>query len=215
MTLPYYPFLWADYSGKTMHLTQGQHGAYFLLLRYIYTSGQPIPDEERYSIARAMLEHEQQNVDFVLPRFFEKQGETWRNLRADEVMQEAEASHLKRVNAGKSKGKNNAGAMQKQSSSNSRATKPKTKSLSNNPQTPIVDKSGSGFENGLNGKNFNIEHHLDDTARDKARSIAPGWDLYELIRIYNQGHQGAMRPDNPVGAFLGWLPKYTKGKERP
>jgi uncharacterized protein YdaU (DUF1376 family) len=40
--LSYYPFYWADYSSKTYNLTQGQHGAYMLLLRHIYSTGKSI-----------------------------------------------------------------------------------------------------------------------------------------------------------------------------
>lgn len=102
MPLPFYPFFWADYSSKTFNLTQGQHGAYMLFLRHEYSTGKTIPHEQRYSIAKAMLEQERENADFVLSQFYEKQGDCWTNPKVKEVMDDALAKHQRRVNAGKS-----------------------------------------------------------------------------------------------------------------
>lgn len=101
MTLPFYPFYWGDYSSKTFDLTQGQHGAYMLFLRHIYTSGRPIPHEQRFLIAKAMLKQEQENADYVLTTYFTRDGDVWRNDRAEEVMLDRNEAHQRRVNAGK------------------------------------------------------------------------------------------------------------------
>lgn len=100
-----------------MHLTQGQHGAFMLLMRWIYTTEKPIPHKQRFSIARAVLEHEQSNVDEVLAEFFTRDGEFWHNDRCIEVIESANAKHEKRVNAGKKGGK----AKAVNASSNARA----------------------------------------------------------------------------------------------
>lgn len=121
MTQPWYPFYWSDYSGKTMHLTMGQHGAYMLFLRWIYTTGKPIPDKQRYSIARAMVEQEKSDADAVLSEFFTLNDGHWSNDRAFEVMDEQEIKHQRRVNAGKLGGEaksSNAKAMPEHSPSN-------------------------------------------------------------------------------------------------
>lgn len=144
MTQPYYPFYWSDYSGKTMHLTQGQHGAFMLLMRWIYTTEKPIPDKQRYSIARALLEQEQSNVDEVLEQFFFKDGDVWRQDRCEQVIKKANDQHLKRVNAGKSGGLNKA-AMLKQCPSNATAMlkqpepepEPKKKGKLASPSIPV------------------------------------------------------------------------------
>ena len=102
---PWYPFYWADYSGKTLDLTQGQHGAYNLLLRYIYTTGKRIAHQRRYSIAKATSEQEQQNVDFVLTEFFKRKSDEWYNEKADEVISDADRRHEAYVNAGKASAK--------------------------------------------------------------------------------------------------------------
>lgn len=128
MTLPFYPFYWGDYSAKTFDLTQGQHGAYMLLLRYVYTSGDPIPHGQRYSIAKALLPNERENTDYILEKFFTKKGEIWRSLRCEEVMKDADKKHQRRVIAGKK--------LKKQCLSNAKA-KPKQPEPQPEPQ-PIV-----------------------------------------------------------------------------
>ena len=105
MTLPYYPFYWGDYSAKTFNLTQGQHGAYLLLMRHIYTEGTQIPVKHCYSIAKALLEQERENVDYVLEHYFIKKGEMWVNNRSIEVMKEWAERHQRRVIAGKNRKK--------------------------------------------------------------------------------------------------------------
>lgn len=104
MTQAWYPFYWSDYSGKTMHLTMGQHGAYMLFLRWVYTTEKPIPHKQCHSIARAMTEQERGDADFVLNEFFVRDGDVWRSNRAEKVIEETKGRHEKRVNAGKKGG---------------------------------------------------------------------------------------------------------------
>lgn len=151
MTQPWYPFYWSDYSGKTMHLTQGEHGAYMLLMRFIYTTGKPIPDKQRYSIARAMLEQECSNVDAVLDQFFVLEGDGWVNPTVSEVMNEAEERHKRRASAGKKGGE----AKAKQCSSNAKATTAtataKSKNISPLPPSIVHSPELDAFV----GKDFN------------------------------------------------------------
>lgn len=144
-TRPWYPFYWSDYSGKTMHLSQGQHGAYMLFLRWIYTSGKPIPDKHRLSIAQARLDVERNDAESVLHEFFVKRGDFWHNDRAKEVMKDAENRHSKLVEAGRLGGKHR--------SSIAQATTTIT--------TPTeVSKNGKGnFSNhmGGNGNGFTVK----------------------------------------------------------
>lgn len=95
--LHWFPFYWDDYSTKTMHLTQAQHGAFMLLLRWVYTTGKPIPDKQRYSIAQARLKPELDATDMVLSGFFKENGGFWHNIKAEEVMAEAAEKH--RINS--------------------------------------------------------------------------------------------------------------------
>jgi uncharacterized protein YdaU (DUF1376 family) len=102
---PWYPFFWSDYSGKTLHLTMAQHGAYILLLRWIYTTGTAIPHKQRFSIAQARLDSERSDVEAMLGQFFVRKKDGWHNPKADEVMQDAEIRHKKLVEAGRAGGK--------------------------------------------------------------------------------------------------------------
>lgn len=119
--LHWFPFYWTDYSSKTMHLSQGQHGAYMLLLRWIYTTNTPVPDKQRYSIAQARLKQEITNVDSVLAQFFVQTDGEWHNLKADEVIAGASERREKIVLAGRAGGlkrSSNAKATLKPSPSN-------------------------------------------------------------------------------------------------
>ena len=121
MTQPWYPFFWSDYSGSTFNLTQGQHGAHLLFMRHIYTTGKPIPDKQRFSIARALSEQEQADADYVLAAHYKRDGENWHSEKCETVMAEAENKHQRRVDAGKKGGQaksSNAKVMLEQSPSN-------------------------------------------------------------------------------------------------
>ncbi len=65
------------------------------------------------------------------------------------------------------------------------------------------------------GGSYNVEYHLNDTGRAYAKMNAPGWDMYELIKIYNEGIANGTRepPANANTAFPAWCTKYTKGKQ--
>lgn len=234
MTQPWYPFYWSDYSGKTMHLSMGQHGAYLLFLRWIYTTEKPIPHKQRYSIARAMTEQEQGDADLVLQEFFtyeETGGGLWNSKRASEVIEETKNRHEKRVIAGKMGGlskSSNARAMLEQRHSNALVTTPTTTTTTTsgvgeetNTCTPTINTK-TPIKGGLKnvgrvvgvGQSFRIEQHLKDDELIDAKAAAPGWDLYHLMRVYDEGIASGKRsaPKKPGAAFLAWVPLYTKGK---
>ncbi|MCL4678894.1 MAG: hypothetical protein KJ017_09940 [Alphaproteobacteria bacterium] len=66
----------------------------------------------------------------------------------------------------------------------------------------------------FNAKPYSIEVFLDDEALKKARTAAPGWDIYYLMTIYDQAIRKGIRepPDSPTKAFPAWCALYTKGK---
>jgi uncharacterized protein YdaU (DUF1376 family) len=84
-----------------MHLTQGQHGAFMLLLRWIYTSGKKIPHQGRYRVAMATLPAEEENTDFILAEFFTRDGDGWVNKTASEIIKDADERHKKQVESGR------------------------------------------------------------------------------------------------------------------
>jgi uncharacterized protein YdaU (DUF1376 family) len=62
---------------------------------------------------------------------------------------------------------------------------------------------------------FKIEHKLTDDGLKAAKAAAPGWDLYHLMRIYDEGIASGKReaPRSPDKAFAAWCALYTKGKQ--
>ena len=91
-----------------------------------------------------------------------------------------------------------------------------------NPEPPILNPESrnplpdEGLKKGFsNGVEYNIDIYLNDTGRAFAKMNAPGWDMYGLIEIYNEGIRSGERapPNNPNTAFPAWCTKYTKGKQ--
>ena len=100
MSKAWMPLFVGDYLGDTCHLTQGQHGAYMLLLMHYWQRG-PIPCDpiQCYCIARAMDEQSRCNVDSVLYQFFTKGDNCYRNHRLDTELEKAKISYERRVTA--------------------------------------------------------------------------------------------------------------------
>lgn len=172
MTQAWYPFYWSDYSGKTMHLSMGQHGAYMLFLRWVYTTEKPIPHKQRYSIARAMLEQERSDADFVLSEFFIREGDEWRSNRADAVINETKNRHERRVNAGKKGGiakaerSSNARELPEQCNSNALVTTTTT-------TTTIEEKEPKGSKKKIQKPDDVSEIVWDDFLKHRSAKKAP------------------------------------------
>lgn len=65
------PIYCGDWLKDTSHLSQGQHGAYFLLIVHYWQHGALRADSKQcYRIAMAFTAEERDNVDFVLSEFF-------------------------------------------------------------------------------------------------------------------------------------------------
>jgi uncharacterized protein YdaU (DUF1376 family) len=90
------PLYVGDYLGDTSHLSQGQHGAYLLLLMHYWQKGSlPESIDSCYCIASAMDEQSRSNVDTVLGEFFPSR----RNKRLDRELERASKSYEKRAGA--------------------------------------------------------------------------------------------------------------------
>lgn len=96
------PMYWGDYLRDTSHLTQGQHGAYLLLIGHYWVKGSlPAMHEQCYCIARAMDEQSKANVDAVIAEFFVIDDGKYTHKRIDEEISKAAESHEKRAKAAK------------------------------------------------------------------------------------------------------------------
>jgi uncharacterized protein YdaU (DUF1376 family) len=72
--LPFMKDFPRDYLGETSHFSQGQHGAYSLLLRHYWMRGGVfnLDDKTFNKLARAETKKEKENVKFVLSSMFYK-----------------------------------------------------------------------------------------------------------------------------------------------
>lgn len=85
----YYERHLGDYAKDTAHLSALEHGVYTLLLDRYYATEAPIPAAHVYRVAKAISKGERQAVEFVLGEFFKREGDDWRNGRADEEIEKA------------------------------------------------------------------------------------------------------------------------------
>lgn len=87
-----------DFARDTAHLSQGQIGAYDLLLDFYYASEKPLPLEssDLYRIARAFTREEQKNVAKIISTFFTRADDGYVQKR---VQEEIEKANLKKIKA--------------------------------------------------------------------------------------------------------------------
>ncbi len=96
----YYERHIGDYARDAGHLTMLEHGAYGLLLDRYYSTEQPIPVDQAHRVCRARSREERAAVDAVLAEFFTRDGDVWRNGRADREIEKART----RIEAARSNG---------------------------------------------------------------------------------------------------------------
>lgn len=51
-----------------------------------------------------------------------------------------------------------------------------------------------------------------DAVLEQLRTLAPGWDRQALLAHYREWSGGKQPANNPHGAFLGWVKRFTKDK---
>lgn len=82
-----------DIAKACSHLSQGQMGAYDLLLDWLYGNEKPLPLDPNalYRIGRAVTPSERENVDTVLAEFFQRDDHGYTQKRALEEIGKANA----------------------------------------------------------------------------------------------------------------------------
>lgn len=100
------PMYWADYLADTSHLNAAEHGAYLMLIAHYWTTGKPLPNDDRLlaRIAR-MQPDEWSNAKALLGQFFTIDEAEWRHGRIDHEIAEARARYERRAAAGREGGK--------------------------------------------------------------------------------------------------------------
>jgi uncharacterized protein YdaU (DUF1376 family) len=166
MKRPWMPIYWGDYLSDTEHLTQGQHGAYLLLISHYWRKG-CIPDDPMkcYCIAHAMNEQEKSNVDAVLKEFFVIEGNCYRHKRIDREIGKADDLHdaaIERARLGAEYGKKSAEVRRQKYGTaqpfnagsipfNAGSTEGTFEGRFEPPSKVVSEKSGPGLEKGRDG----------------------------------------------------------------
>jgi uncharacterized protein YdaU (DUF1376 family) len=124
----WYPRYIGDYGRKTSHLSILEHGAYTLLLDWVYTHAKPLPANamQLHRICRAFAPDEHAALLRVLEEFFVLTEAGWVNPRAQEELEKrSDISEKRRKAAQKRFTENNANAcanaMQKHTQSQSQS----------------------------------------------------------------------------------------------
>ncbi|MCE7073675.1 DUF1376 domain-containing protein [Dyadobacter sp. CY327] len=180
MTLEYYPFFWGDYGKKTTHLTSNQHGVYFLLMRSIYSSGKPIPDNSRYQVGMAFNTDQQHDVDAILKEFFFLEDGYWHHEKITEIMVKSEAEYQKKVEGGRKGGKTRAtNAAAKLKGKSSTPSRTPSRRASKTPSSNHNHTISKDIE-----KDYAFNGHvikLSDSDWDKWTALYPRVDLYKYL----------------------------------
>lgn len=87
----YYERHIGDYAKDTAHLSLLEHGAYTVLMDRYYATETPIPEAQKYRVARASTAAERAAVDVVLAEFFQLTEDGWRQKRCDVVIEKHHA----------------------------------------------------------------------------------------------------------------------------
>lgn len=96
------PIFWGDYLRDTGHLTTVEHGAYMLLIGQYWTSGQPLPDDDRRLAQITKLSVVRwRNMRKTIAYFFKVNDGFWNHKRIDAELEKAHARKEKFSNSGK------------------------------------------------------------------------------------------------------------------
>ena len=80
-------------------------------------------------------------------------------------------------------------------------------------ETPVDNSAVKGVLKNFGKGGWRVQDKLTERGIQRAKEAAPGWDIYHLMNIYNEGiQQRGGVPDSADAAFPAWCKRYTKGK---
>lgn len=233
---------WGDVLRKTQHLSPGEFGTYLRLYAQYWETGRALPgpkggmmggmmggfNEALYRVCLAQGEDERKVVDSILEEYFVLHEGRWYHSDLEEQLERRLAKHLKLSDAGKTgvevrENNRKAGMMGGIKGGLSEASRVAYAIPNTNPYrdsispTPLTgDKPGDNVDKSFLDRTggYDIARTMSATGLQKAKSYCErlNRDVYELIRVYNQGVGTRRQPPNvPDIAFYNWLRKYTKG----
>jgi len=149
----YYQFNIGDYASHTARLSPMEDLAYRRCLDLYYLNERPLNGCSTDVAREIGLPSESESVSYILNKFFVRDGDLWRQKRADLEIKQYQGKREKASKAGIASGKARAGAASEQSfngrstdvqqESNERATKQETR---NKKQETLKDMSEPEFE---------------------------------------------------------------------
>ena len=176
----YYKRNLGDFARDTAHLSQGQIGAYDLMLDWYYANERPLPanKDDVYRIARAFTKDEKKATDKVLTDFFSATPAGWIQKRAgEELARYAKQREVNRV-LGKKGGR----------------PKKQTEQEPNENRIGFCSQTEQEPNNNPNPESSNTEG-----AKAKQAPVAPVDFRTEIFRRWKS------LPDGGGGAFLSKL----------
>ena len=197
------PMFWGDYLRDTGHLSPAEHGAYLMLIAHQWTTAKPLPDDDAMLARIAkMTAREWRAAKRVIEPFFQVKNGEWSHKRVAADLIKAKEAYDRRSNAG-SKGGATTQARLKQWSSN--ATSDDQAKLNPKPKSNSIPRES--FDS-LKGNGVLV---LPIETIEKAREIAPGWDVYALETMWKSStlSKGIVL-ENPPAAFLGFVRKHVQ-----
>lgn len=93
---------WGDYARDTGHLNATMHGAYLMLIKHYWCSGEPLPDDDDvlWRIACCDSKAEWRKIRRTVGKFFQIGDGLWRHGRIDAELDKARENVEKRSKAG-------------------------------------------------------------------------------------------------------------------
>jgi uncharacterized protein YdaU (DUF1376 family) len=97
------PMFWGDYARDTGHLNAAGHGAYLMLIKHYWCTGQPLndDDDELWRIACCDSKKEWQALRGKIVRLFQVEGNLLRHKRIDKEIERAKAVVSAKAEAGR------------------------------------------------------------------------------------------------------------------
>lgn len=195
----------------TGHLTDEEFGRYMRLLIVSWrTPGCLIPNDKSWIAKRLRLDPLQYDskIKPLIEEFFTSDGNSHMQKRLRKEYEYVKKSTQRMSDLAKSRWEK-----EKRSCVGNAPTPTPTPTK----ESPLPPKGGkTGFkkdsEKGEESPPFDIRFELSDQDLEDARREAPGWDIHNLMKIYNEGTSSRGTPRNPGRAFVAWCGKYTKGK---
>lgn len=187
----YYKRNLGDFARDTAHLSQGQIGAYDLMLDWYYANERPLPanKDDVYRIARGFSKEEKKATDKVLADFFTETPEGWVQKRADEELSRYAKQRDTNRETGKKGGR----------------PKKETESEPNRNRIGFISETETEPNDNPNPESSNTE----EKAKAKTPSAPAGADFKsELFARWKS------LPDGGGGAFLNKLFRDHKPEQR-